>query len=793
MKRNKREKEIDLKSWLFKFRNKWYYFALSLVILLGLAFLYVKTTTPLYQVKSTLKLGDKNTGSKEAQELLSLLGTQEQGVTVEDEVGVLKSKTMLYNTINSLDFDVSYYHIKDNWINTFGNLVVEEQYENTPYKVVLDSTSNQIVNQPIYITMLPNGKYRFTLTAEDASIYNFDNRRVVNMLPIVELDREMEFGEKYNDGSLSFTIYKNDSTAASPAASAGTSYFKINDPTSLVTSYQKRLEVVPIGKDSRILDLHLQSPVPNKDIKFLDALAKQFKAHDLNQKNETGKKTLAFIEEQLGTIADSLEKSEEALTSYRSSQNITDVAVQSSTGLQKLNDLEAERAKLMVNKKYYSSILSGVRNDNDLSNISSPPSAESSPILSSLIMKLTELQREKAGYSISATDANPVIKVMNEEIRNTKNALLENISNTIKSINISLAEVDTRIATVRTALNALPENERRLQSLRGKSAFNDKNYAFLLEKRTEASITLATNASDIEVVDQAHLSDTKPVNSKASGIFALSFLVGLILPAGLIILSDKADDTIKGKDELKAITSIPFLGVVAHNPDKDDKLVMLHNNRSAIAESFRSVRINFQYLSSSTGSKVVGITSSISGEGKTFCSVNLSLELASAGRKVILIETDLRKPTFSNYFNINNEIGLSNYITDDINLRDAIQPSEHPNLDIISSGPIPANAIEVLEMPRMRELVHLLREQYDYVILDTPPVGFVSEYFIMMKYTDATIYVVRQQYTQKNLLQPINELYEDGKIQNISMIINDVNYSKTYEYGYKTKAKGYYV
>ncbi len=795
MKKTNKEREIDLKSWFFKFRKKWYYFAISLFLVMAAAFLYVKTSTPLYQVKSTIMIGEKATGSKQAQELLTLMGgKQENWIRVEDEIGLLKSNSFIKQTLDRLDFEVSYYNVEDSWVNKLGDLVVKEQYETAPYKVIIDSTSRQIVGQPVYIEFLDGNKYKVTMEAEDAALYDYKSGRTIDKLPIVSIEKELAFGEKYNDGNLSFTVVKSDTAATHAALPAGKNYFIINNPESLVSNFQARLMANPINKDSKVLELSTQTPTPGKDIKFLDALTALYIEHDLKMKNENGLKTLKFIEGQLATISDSLKKSEAALSNFRSSRNLMNVGFQSNNTFETLSALEEERAKITLNKRYYTDILNSVKNNRDVSRIVAPSSAAAeNPVLNNLMMSLSELGRQRAGYSVAATEANPIVKVLDEKIENTRQSLIEHITNTIRSTDLSLNEVQGRIAQVKANLSSLPEQERQLSNLQGKSAFNDKNYAFLMEKRTEAAIALATNTTDKQVIDNARLASTTPVNSKASGIFALSFLVGLILPAGLIVLSDKANDTIKGKEDLKAITDIPFLGVIAHNPDKKDGLVMLHQSRSAIAESFRSVRINLQYLATNNGAKVIGLTSSISGEGKTFCSINLSLELASSGKKVILIETDMRKPTFGNYFSLNNEVGLSTYITDDITLNDAIQQSEHPNLDIICSGPIPTNAIELLELPRMHQLVELLRDQYDYVILDTPPIGFVSEYFIMMRYTDATIYVVRHKYTQKNLLDPINDLYDQGKIQNMYMIINDVNYEKTYEYGYKAKAKGYYV
>jgi capsular exopolysaccharide synthesis family protein len=293
-------------------------------------------------------------------------------------------------------------------------------------------------------------------------------------------------------------------------------------------------------------------------------------------------------------------------------------------------------------------------------------------------------------------------------------------------------------------------------------------------------------------VDRAAPWGSGPVNVKPNMIFMLAFIIGLIIPAALIVVIDNVDNTIQGKNDLNNVTNIPFLGVIAHGT-KADKLAVKNSPRSAIAESFRSIRINLQYLMSETSFQVIGVTSSVSGEGKTFTSVNLSSELAMSGKRTILIESDMRKPTFGKYFNVHNAAGLSSYLGQGLPLDEVIQKTDIENLDVISCGPIPENAIKLLEQKKMGDLIATLKEQYDYVVIDTPPIGFVAEFFVLKKHMDTNLYVVKHKYTSKEMLTQVNELYAAKKLKNIYMVINDLNYSNTYEYGYKKDASYYYV
>ncbi|MDX5435997.1 MAG: polysaccharide biosynthesis tyrosine autokinase, partial [Pontibacter sp.] len=490
---------------------------------------------------------------------------------------------------------------------------------------------------------------------------------------------------------------------------------------------------------------------------------------------------------------DSLRQSKQALSSFRSNNRIANINVQSNISYERLAQLESDRARLNTDKTYYENILEQISNGNGIAQSVSPTvGGIQSPILNNLFLQLAELNQKKAGYRVNATEDNPMLRKIEGEIDNTRGAIEANLQNLIRSADISIANVNERIGKIEGELASLPENERKLMDLQSQSEFIDKKYDFLLEKRAEAAIALATNATDKKIVDKASMVGTTPVNVKPKMIYLLALLIGLAIPAGFIVLVDNVDNTIQGKNDLSNLTSIPFLGVVAHG-SKSDKLAVMNNQRSAIAESFRSIRINLQYLMAEKEFKVIGLTSSISGEGKTFCSVNLSSELAMSGKRVILIESDMRKPTFSKYFPVSESVGLSTYLTQGQPLEEVLQKTYMENLDILPCGPIPENALHLLESPRMQELVDQLKESYDYIVIDTPPIGFVSEFFVLMRHMDVNLYVVKHKYTNKDMLAQINELYNSKRIKDIYMIINDLNYNKTYEYGYKRKANYYYV
>jgi capsular exopolysaccharide synthesis family protein len=279
---------------------------------------------------------------------------------------------------------------------------------------------------------------------------------------------------------------------------------------------------------------------------------------------------------------------------------------------------------------------------------------------------------------------------------------------------------------------------------------------------------------------------------KTSAIYLIALLAGLCLPAIGITVVDMFDDTIKTKDDVKAATNIPILGMIGHSDGKNAILARTDNYKSAVSESFRSLRVNLQYLVAGTEHKTIGITSAASGEGKTFCAINLATVLALSGKKTILIDTDLRKPKVASYLGLKNMAGLSSYLIRNSKLDDIVQPTKIKNFDVITSGPTPPNPVELVELDEMRELIMRLKLEYDYIIIDTPPISYVAEYMVLKDYMDANIFIIRANYTRKQVIDTINELYENKTLHNLSIVLNDINFSEVYGFDYRYKAKGYY-
>lgn len=787
--------ELDVHELLFRLRKRWPLFLVSLLLAGGLAFLYLKVKQPVYAFRGTMLLGDQGTGSKQAQELLKILEVKEKGTKIEDEIGLITSADMVQRALDRLPFSVSYYAVPGTWLNSLQDVQVRERAAGAvPFRLVPDPAAAQLTGVRIYVQPLPDGRFQLQADADKGELYSLPTGELVREVLGVHLNETVRPGDTLRHPLLTAVLHAEPGYPAPRPGSEERYFVTLQDQGSLTGDYQQRLTVRPIDRESRIIELSTKGAVPQKEVQFLDTLMRVYVENDLREKNLTGQKTVAFLDKEIGHLSDSLRRSTAALSSFRAARGVVDVGAQSATGIQQQSELQMMRAKVATNRKYYQNMLSYLRANRGATQLVAPSSAGiDDPVVNNLILQLTDLNSQRAALGVNASAENPMVTILDERIRVAKESLTQTLTNMTRAADITLRDLDSQLSRVRGTMSQMPENERQLASLQSKTDFNDKNYQFLIEKRAEAAIALATNATDKKIVDVAEMNGNAPLAPKPGMVALVALLAGLGLPLGLSLLLDKANRRIQSKEDLSRITSIPMLGVVAHG-SRQDKENMLRDPKGPIAESFRSIRVNLQYLSAGLDKQVIGVTSSVPGEGKTFCAVNLAAEMSQSGRRVLLLECDLRRPTVAGYFGLQaacKEHGLSSYLAGLSTLDEARHASGIRNLDVICCGPIPPNPTELLESQRMEELMGQLREQYDYVIVDTPPTGYVAEFFMLLRHLDANIYVVRQNYTDKGLISHIDELHQERKVKQIYLIINDMHFTKTYEYRYKEKAYTY--
>ena len=573
--------------------------------------------------------------------------------------------------------------------------------------------------------------------------------------------------------------------------------FKLHQTDKLANKLIQKVIINPINKETSILKLNIRERTPNKNIHILNKITEIYIRSGLDEKNLMAINTIHFIDQQLTIIKDSLSVIERKLELFKSLHpdlEIVDKEYGTYFQKQKLDNSLSEQS---VNIKYYRSLLSYLKNDKNTNSIVSPTSMGiSNPELNNLINQLLQLYAKKGELQLTTTGKNPTYIAILSQINHTKKTIIENVNNLISSASIYEVDLIDRITTFDKKINKLPEAEKDYLILRRKYEYNEQTSIYLQQKRYEVSLAKAGTESDHKVIDFARLDSEEPISPRKSLAYFIALIFGIFIPITFISLRDFFSDTIRSKSDLLNSTNIPILGLIGHS-DNATSLVVSNASKSIIAESFRALRTNIQYLAADKEKKVITVTSSIGGEGKTFTTMNLAAIIALSGHKTILIGGDLRKPKLHEDFKVDTSKGLSSYLINKSELAEVIEKTEIDYLDVIASGPTPPNPAELLDSKKMRDLIMELNKTYDYVIIDTPPIGLVTDGVILMQHADVNLYIVRHNYSKSGALNVINNLYRQKQVENIHIIINDFKHTSSgygygYGYGYGSSGYGYY-
>ncbi|HBF88742.1 MAG TPA: hypothetical protein DDX39_08885 [Bacteroidales bacterium] len=772
----KKEETLDIKKILYNVLNNWYLFVLSIFISLSVAYLTNRYMVPTYSVSSTILVKNKdNSFSNGVEGVIEDLGFYKQSGkrSIENEIGILTSYDIILKAIEKLDFQISYYSI--------GRISTLERYKTSPFIVKLDTTRENLYENKIF----------FNFISKDEYILRFDDNTTGKI--------KLKFGEKFENELLAFTIELNpdiDLNSSEKQLDIDYStdfYFTINNKLGLANRYRASLSATQFEEKSSIIVLSIQDVIPQKGVDFLNMLSSVYLQTDLDEKNLVSENTRRFIDEQLSGIMDSLQIAESNLLNFRMNNNIINISKEGSAIFEKLERLQNETALLNIKLKYYEYLKNYIIGKNNFKDIIAPSNMGiEDPLLNSLIKSLSEYYSERNVISYTVKENTPSANLIDLKIKNAKEALIENVTNLIESTNISLQEQNKRLYDTESKIKGLPLTEQQLINIERKFELSDNLYTYLLEKRAESGIIQASNTPDNKVLDIARLSNALYLSPKRTINYVIALIIGFLIPFLIIILKDYFNNKISDIKDIENNTKVPILGTVGHN-NKTSELIVKDKPKSSISESFRALRTNLQYLLREKDSYIITITSAVSGEGKTFCAINLASIIAYSNKKTVLIGLDLRKPKLHKELGLTNEIGISTYLIGKNSLDDIIIKSEIDNLSIITSGPIPPNPAELIESKKMQELLDILKKEYEYIVIDTPPVALVTDALLLSKVSDANIFVIRQNYSNKNVIKLIDGMYTSKKMENLSVLVNDINsssyygyhnYGYTYGYGY---------
>ena len=750
------EPTLNLEEQLFKYLKHWKWIVLSVIIALVGAYFIIRYSVPRYGVSATILIKDDRKGGSEL-DVFSDLGIITGGKnTIDNEIAILSSRTLSQNVVRDLEFNVSYF--------VEGRIISPEAYKNSPIKVLFTDKKEAFYHKDATFIVTPISEKEFELSGTLK-----DNRR------------KYSFGQKIDTAFGTFIIVNN----FSKTISGNPITVQITSVARKAASYNARLLAETTGKKTSIIKLSITDPIPEKGIDFLNGLVGQYNKDAAEDKNEIAQNTSEFIHKRLGIISKELDSVERDAESFKKANRLTDLSSNASLSLSSSAEYDRQVAENETELKvtgYMLDLVKKITNDDLIpANVLSETGNSSA---SGLISEYNKLILERKRILTTATESNPMVKSMTAQIEGLRESIKESLNNTQTSLKITQRDLMRQEAIFSGQVGQVPTNERKFKIIARQQQIKESLYLYLLQKREETAISLAVTSPKAKVIDAAY--PTGMVSPNAQLIYLLALLIGLLLPVGIIFLLDLLDNKIHSRHDIEKSTSIPYLGDIPLSDYTDGGE---YDSRSPTAESFRIILTNLEFMLAQTKpgvAKTIFITSTMPKEGKTFISVNVAKTLALYGKKVLLIGMDLRHPKFAEYLDIKSNVGVSNYLSSDkYALKDIV--FKHENFDdlwVMPSGAIPPNPAELLNSGKVAEIFEQFKSEFDYIIVDTAPVSLVTDTLLLKQYADVFVYAVRANYLKKAALAVPESLHRDNKLPNMSILLNGLDYNKSYGYGY---------
>jgi len=733
---------IDLKEFFYLLkRHKFFILFVTLLITL-LAGVYTYLATYYYKTNATIEVGEVKAGGNDM--LFQMLGMG-GGDKVDTDVDIIKSRYMIGNAIKNHNFQERFFAV-----DKFKKF---ELYNNPPFKVDLKK------GEGIKFIIIPLKNNLFKLIAKK---YDFSG--------------EYHFGEDIKTNHFELIIYKTKPLKYSK-------YIFIKEKfEDLIKDIQKHLNVNRMGKKVNLINIEYIDNIPQRDALITNLIAKSFIEDTIKQKTRQASLLLDFVTKQLNKMTRQLGESEVKLEQFKKKTGIVNVSLDSKMLLEKLSKIETQLTELNLKKETIDFVIRNLKTSNIIS-----ASVLGDPVLQKMVAKLQALILQRNAFLVTYTLKYPKVIAIDNQIRDLKSIIFNRIFTIKKTVDKQynlLMSIKNRYLNV---IKTLPENERKLIDLERNYLVNKKIYEYLYEKKVSAEIAKASTISQNRIIDHALIPD-KPFKPKKTLIIIIGFITGLILAVLLALVIDFINTKITSLEDIERYVKLPILGLIPHFKSK--KRFIINSPKSRISEAFRTLRTNIEFIPVKSKSKIISITSTVGGEGKSTISSNLGIVYSLAKKKTLIINLDMRKPTLHTIFNIDNKKGISNVLAGQEKIENVIQKTDKENFYIIPSGPIPPNPAELIQSEILFHSLEYLKNKFDIIILDTPPVGIVADAVHVLKHTDVNLYVVRLNYSKKDFLKNINRVVDFYKIHNIGLVINDIK-DKTSSYGYNY-GYGYY-
>ena len=773
------EEQVNIQELLFRYLIHWPWFVVSIIICIACAWGYLRLTTPIYNISATVLIKDEKKGGGASMssdlEKMGLEGFVSSSSNVDNEIEVLRSKSLSREVVNNLGLFVTYMD-EDEFPS-------KELYHTSPVLVSLTHQEADKLPGRMEINMIlqPTGALGVQITVGEK-----EYRKQFDKLPAVFPTDEGTVAFFANNDTLSAVCPENITKERHITAF-------INRPFSVLKEYVNSLSIAPTSKTTSVVVISLENTNTRRGRDYINKLLEMYNINANNDKNEVAQKTAEFIDERIGIISKELGSTEQDLENFKRSAGITDLSSEAQIALTGNAEYEKKRVEnqtqinLVMDLQRY---MKGNEYEVLPSNIGLQDAASAGAI-----DRYNQMLVERKRLLRTSTENNPTIINLDTSIRAMRTNVQATLDATLKGLQITKEDLAREASRYSRRINVAPTQERQFVSIARQQEIKSGLYLMLLQKREENAITLAATANNAKIIDEA-LADDNPISPKKMLVYLAALVLGVGLPVGVIYLIGLTKFKIEGRADVEKLTSLPVVGDIPLADEKTGSIAVFENQNNLMSETFRNVRTNLQFMLEN-GKNVILVTSTISGEGKSFISANLAISLSLLGKKVVIVGLDIRKPGLNKVFNIpKKEHGITQYLTNTTaNLMDFVQPSDiNKNLFILPGGTVPPNPTELLARGGLEKAIETLKANFDYVILDTAPVGMVTDTLLIGRVADLSVYVCRADYTHKAEFTLINELAENNKLPNLCIAINglDLNSRKYgYYYGYGKYGKYY--
>lgn len=773
------EEQVNIQELLFRYLIHWPWFVVSIIICIACAWGYLRLTTPIYNITATVLIKDekKGGGANMSSELekMGLDGFVSSSSNVDNEIEVLRSKSLAREVVNNLGLFVTYMD-EDEFPS-------KELYHTSPVLVSLTHQEADKLPGRMEINMIlqPTGALGVQITVGEK-----EYRKQFDKLPAVF---------PTDEGTVAFFANNDTLSAVRPENITKERHITafINRPFSVSKGYVNSLSIAPTSKTTSVVVISLENTNTRRGRDYINKLLEMYNINANNDKNEVAQKTAEFIDERIGIISKELGSTEQDLENFKRSAGITDLSSEAQIALTGNAEYEKKRVEnqtqinLVMDLQRY---MKGNEYEVLPSNIGLQDAASAGAI-----DRYNQMLVERKRLLRTSTENNPTIINLDTSIRAMRTNVQATLDATLKGLQITKEDLAREASRYSRRINDAPTQERQFVSIARQQEIKSGLYLMLLQKREENAITLAATANNAKIIDEA-LADDNPISPKKTIVYLAALVLGVGLPVGVIYLIGLTKFKIEGRADVEKLTSLPVVGDIPLADEETGSIAVFENQNNLMSETFRNVRTNLQFMLEN-GKNVILVTSTISGEGKSFISANLAISLSLLGKKVVIVGLDIRKPGLNKVFNIpKKEHGITQYLTNTTaNLMDFVQPSDiNKNLFILPGGTVPPNPTELLARGGLEKAIETLKANFDYVILDTAPVGMVTDTLLIGRVADLSVYVCRADYTHKAEFTLINELAENNKLPNLCIAVNglDLNSRKYgYYYGYGKYGKYY--